>query len=220
MPAPLLTATPQDNWIVFGSGYLQKMGDAQGIPQLAADFDHRYVPRGVRIEMRRWDDDWDDLAEWIFRRASAPENVRLLCLVYSWGAGFGFRQFAHSCRDRGIPIAGAVISDGVAHLGGRACHRIGLSQLAAYWPPPSACFRKLPRLRLHLPDNIAKDNTWWFVQQNSWLRGHNIYWEDTGQLAAQRELIQFRTHPYMDECPEFQSKALEVADRLFPSPPT
>jgi len=210
----LVREQPQDDWIVFGSGYQQYMGDMQGIPRMAAAFDKRYTPMGVRVELRRWDDNWDDLAEWIFRRCSSPENVRLMCVVYSWGVGFGFKSFAHSCRDRGIPISGAVLSDGVAHLGNRFCHRVKLSQVAAFWPPPSKCFRKLRRLRLHLPDNINKDETWWFVQQNSWLRGHNVYWDDTRKMAGNKVIIKNRTHSYMDESPEFKAKAVEVADRL------
>jgi hypothetical protein len=203
-----------DNWIVFGTGYLQHMGDTQGIPQLAGEFEERYK-QVARVDLRRWDDNWDDLSEWIYRRCSSVENIRLMCICYSWGVGFGFKQFAKACRDRGISIDGAVLSDGVAHLGGRLCHNIGLSQVAAFWPPRSPCFHWVRRLRLWLPDNINKQNTFWFTQENSLLRGHEIYWSDTGDLAENHQLIKMRIHTSMDECPEFRRKAIDVANALF-----
>jgi hypothetical protein len=210
-------AKPQDNWIVFGSGYKQKMGDEiQGIPAMAAEFEERY--RNVaRIDLRRWDDNWDDLAEWIFRRCSSIENIKLLCICYSWGVGFGFRKFAKACRKRGILISGAVLSDPVAHLGIRFCHRIGLSQAAAFWPPRSPCFKCARRLRLWLPDNINKEKTYWFTQENSLLRGHDLYWSDTKELAQNKMVLKFRTHTYMDEAPEFRRRAIDLADELFGS---
>jgi hypothetical protein len=209
-----LSLHPCDNWIVFGSGYLQRMGDNQGIPALAAEFEERYDEH-ARIDLRRWDDNWDDLAEWIFRRCSSVENIKLLCICYSWGVGFGFHNFAHACRNRGITISGAVLSDGVAHLGNRWSHRLGLSQVGAFWPPRSPCFRKVRRLRLWLPDNIIKENTYWFTQENSLLRGHDIYWEDTKELAANKQIIKNRTHSFMDECAEFRRRSIDVANELF-----
>ena len=205
----------QDNWIVFGSGYMQHMGDEiQGMPALAAEFEERYS--GVaRVDLRRWDDDWNDLAEWIFRRCSETENIKLLCICYSWGVGFGFKKFAEACRIRGISINGAVLADPVAHLGGRFCHRIGLSQVAAFWPPRSPCFKSVRRLRLRLPDNINKDNTYWFVQENSLLRGHDVYWEDTKEMAANKKVLKFRVHGYMDEAPEVRECAIDLADKIF-----
>jgi hypothetical protein len=209
-----LPSKPRDNWIVCGSGYLQHMGDSQGIPALAAEFEERYK-HIARIDLRRWDDNWDDLAEWIFRRCSSVENIKLMCICYSWGVGFGFKQFAHACMKRGILISGAVLSDGVAHLGGRWCHNVGLSQVGAFWPPRSPCFSRVRRLRLWLPGNINKENTYWFTQENSLLRGHDIYWEDTGEMAVNKRVIRFREHRYMDESPEFRNKAIDVANQLF-----
>lgn len=210
-----MPTAPQDNWIVFGSGYMQHMGDeGQGIPAMAAEFEERYKDL-ARVDLRRWDDDWDDLAEWIFRRCSDVKNIKLLCICYSWGVGFGFKKFAHACRSRGIVIGGAVLADPVAHLGGRFSHRIYLAQAAAFWPPRSPCFRCVRRLRLWLPDNIDKQNTFWFTQENSRLRGHNIYWLDTQQRAENKTVLKFRVHSYMDEAPEFKQRAIEVADKMF-----
>lgn len=214
----------RDNYTIFISGRLQKEGDAdQGVPGMATDFEERFQETGLaRVELRKWDADWDDLAEWIFRRCSHRRNVRILVIPYSWGGGYGFRELAKSCRRRGIRISGFVASDSVAHFGPAFCHRLsGLysAQIAACWPPPWPEFlRTLPRLKIKLPDNINRTNCHWFVQENSWLRGHDMVWQDTGEPVPNRIVIPGIDHNYMDECVEFRERALLSAYEMFGVP--
>jgi hypothetical protein len=206
----------QDDWMVFGSGFLQCEGDSeQGVPSLAAECEERF--KGVvRVEHRSWNADWDSLAEWILRRSSGTENLNILYGGYSWGGGFGFKQFAKACRRRGIRIRGTVLSDAVFHLGGGWCHRLGISQVAAFWPPRLPLIKKLQRPWIRLPDNIDKENFYWFNQKNSRLRGHQIYWKDTGELAKHNVVLPFRDHEAMDEAPEFREQLLDLAYKMFP----
>lgn len=214
-------AAHQDDWIIFRAGYMQHMGHAeQGIPAMAAEFEEVFQKTGrARVELRRWNDDGEDLAEWIYRRCSSTRNVRILAISYSWGVGYGFLRFARSCRRRGIRIAAVVMIDPVAHLGPYFFHLpagLFLSQIAANWPPPYWPLQRLPRLKIRLPANIDRDHVYCYSQKNGWLRGHQVVWQSDGDPAGQLFLDEFRTHRFMDECPEARDRAFRLAHELFP----
>jgi hypothetical protein len=213
---------PINNWIVCVSGYLQRYGDAhQGVPALAHALHTRHGRR-CRVEFHPWNSDWSGIAEWIFRTSRNGEPPRIMVVAYSWGVGFGAVRLLWELAHRGVSVEAVVFADGVYHLGGVVAHRLRLAQLMAYlprlipWRWPAWC-----RPAIKLPRNVTGE-THWYVQDNfrwlnrmTWLRGHNIVWDDTGEDVPGRVDVRGATHRWMDEHVLFTGRVLEVADRLF-----
>lgn len=185
------------------------------------------------VEFCEWNSDFNAQAEHLARLAHPSKSPKFLVIAYSWGAGFGFTRFARHLRDRGVEISCAVLSDAVYHHGPRWCHTpLGayFAQIRAYYPY-FYCTRKLikwkllpPRPRIFIPDNVL--HVEWFVQQNSKLFGHELYWQDSKTLcdgphptdprrSAKRHPVPYRNHSNMDELTDFWDVAHAQAKALF-----
>jgi hypothetical protein len=210
---------PIDNWIICIPGFLQKKADAvEGIPALWHRLWERFHGRDVCVQMYPWNTNWSDVAEMIFRACDAG-RVRIMVVAYSWGVGYGALRLLRELAYRGVRVAAAVFSDAVFHLWGRLAHLLGVSQVSAYLTRPWG------RPQIALPGNEQElPETHWFVQdrknfrwsdRNTWLRGHEIVWEATGEPVPGGIPIYHTTHRYMDECIQFQARTIEVANRLF-----
>lgn len=213
-----MPATPIENWIVCISGYLQRRGQTdQGVPSIAHELYARYGGR-ARVEFEPWNCDWAGIAEWIFRTSyNNGTRPRIMLVAYSWGVGYGAVQLLKQLRYRGLKVQAAIFSDGVFHLGGANCHRVGLSQVLAYLPWRWGWQRPIIRL----PVGVIDGPTHWFIQdnfeiddRNTWLRGHELQMANGNPLPG-REAVEGTTHRYMDEAPRFKARVMEVAESLF-----
>lgn len=199
----MIRPEPVNRWMVLISGYLQLRGEeTQGIPALRHKLQDLYANRTTIVEGDTWDSNFPDIAENIFRMSQNCEPPTVMIVAYSWGAGYGFVQLAKELRLRGLRVNAAVLSDAVYHLGGRWCHKLGISQVAAY------CKNKIV-----VPGNV--DQLYWFRQHNSRLRGHTLVSESTGEMLDHCQVIEGTEHKYMDECPLFQARAIATARELF-----
>lgn len=183
-------------WIVCISGYLQDEGDAQGIPELHNKVHSLYEDSTTWTVFCKWNEDWRAKAEWI-RRLSA-DNVRVIVFAYSWGVGHGLVQLAKELRRHRIYIQTAVCSDGV-----RYSRFPVLRNLLAYLPFISWS-------KIVIPNNVRE--VWWFIQRNTWLRGHDIVAEGRQTIHPLELDDNSGTHQNMDESKPFQDKCIEVAD--------
>ena len=183
----------------------------------------------VWFDFDEWNADWRANAEQMNRWSlGVPEDERkLLVIAYSWGAGFGFINHALACRDRGIEIDHAVLADPIWHFNGkylrklccseiaigRFLHKVGIAQVAAYYPWCECGKNWERRPQILVPENVKRVD--YFVQRNDrWLRGHDLIAQDA-RTVIQRHDIRYRNHSAMDECPEFQHCAIQSAKELF-----
>lgn len=226
---PWEPAAPIRDWIQFIPGYMQtRVKTSLGLPTRMHEFDTRYRAAGVRVEFEEWYGDWEMQAEWI-ERLSYGVTPRIMIIAYSWGMGFGAMEFLRALKDRGFECVHLISIDGVYHMGGRMAHRMGASQVKAYYPY-SRCTRWMtehnwpmtnrkllpPRPKMQIPDNVVDMD--WFVQKNSILCGHDLVWEGSGEDCPNRHDVKYRIHSAMDDCPEVWERARTVADNLFLNP--
>jgi hypothetical protein len=177
----------------------------------------RYAGQDLRVEFFRWDEDWAAKADWLFGAAGGAV-ARILCIDYSWSVGNGYVKFARQLQMRGQQIERAVFADGVYHRGGNVMHKLGIAQLIACTPRPWG------RPQIAIPRNVDKVD--WFVQHpanfrwgdyNTWLRGHNIVWDDDGSDVPGKVDVPAVLHHWMDESELFQNHAMKVAEEMFGS---
>ena len=208
---------PIDNWIVLIPGYLQTLGaHHQGVPALWHELWDKFKDRGVCVIQHPWNTDWGDVAETIFRSGMNGQPPRIMLVAYSWGVGYGACNLLRELRYRDLRVEAAVFSDGVYHLGGALAHRCGVAQVSAYLTRPWG------RPAVAIPDNIVEPH--WFVQDRSnfqlrdrmtWLRGHELVWESSGDRLPNGRTVVGTVHRFMDEYPRFKEVVIDVADRMF-----
>lgn len=135
-------------------GFLQTAGSRSGLIDLWGDLHREHAAPDCRVELRPWATDWGSEAE-LVHRTSEPD-ARIVVVAFSWGAGFGFVQFAKALRRRGRRIKGAALIDPVYR------HWYRLGNWRAFFP----------RIPIRIPSNV--DRVRWWRQQQSEPRGHNL----------------------------------------------
>lgn len=205
-----------NNRLFFIAGFGTKLGDNQGIAALAQEAEDRYAGR-VNVSFHRWDDDWSDLAEETLRW-SLDKQPRIGIVGHSWGCGFGALQLARELFERDMRVEHAWFADAVYHLGGRWCHKFGISQLSAYLPRP---WHASGRPEIEIPDAFSRID--WWVQNNfrwlnhmTWLRGHELVWESKGAPVTGRHRTAGGTlHRWMDDAFEFKAGVRDGLELMF-----
>lgn len=181
-----------DHWHILISGFRQDLSNATGFDKLLL----RMLDANVSgfISDHQWSDDWGGVAEAIKRRSTDLPTIKVY--AYSWGAGWGFVQLAKHLRRRGFRVAHAVLADPVYR-----------SRLLPTWLPLNP-LSMLSTPTINVPGNVNEVS--WFYQRIDRPAGHRpVAKQPSTRINEGVELV--RAHAFMDDAPEFHSKALEVA---------
>lgn len=189
---------PVEIWHVPICGFTQSLAAPTGIELLWQSLRREHHNGRVCVlDPQCWNRRWEDLAEfvWRFRPAATP---RIAVYAYSWGAGWGFVQFAKALRRRGLIVDVAVLCDPVYRHG-------WIGNWRALWPAST----------IRVPCNVSCVH--WLYQRQSWPRGHQPVPEDpTNTSVMGGHEIEDTDHTYMDDHPAFHRLALAVAASLDP----
>lgn len=210
------------NWLIVYNGYLRNFGNpTEGMPGLYRRLWHMFP--GVNVVPLLWDSNPNDIAEEIYRMSKNGDDTepRVMMAGYSWGAGYGCIRLARQLKDRGVEIEAMILADAVYHFGPSWTHgphlpflpgwRLGIAQPIAYWP--WLRFGSMWRPTIQVPTNVKAGGLHWYIQQNSYLRGHELM--RGNKSAENRYLVPNRIHHVMDECPEFQAQVIQTARKVF-----
>lgn len=184
-------------WHICISGFTQTEGQLTGLMRLCLELGVRHNGPHTRVELRKWNDDWSDVAEFIrlTQPGGSTEGPRVAIYAYSWGAGWGFVQLARELRRRQIDVQSAVLCDPVYRS------RWWSMQWRSLWGSPV----------IRIPDNVCQ--LWRFYQTTNKPAGHDVMAEDASRTRIFPGVhVPNVTHDFMDDAPEFFERSLEVAD--------
>lgn len=167
------------------------------------------------IELRSWCQDWNDMAELIWRMRTLDNGDPIIKVYgYSFG-GYSSMILARELGRRGLRVNKMVLCDPVY----RHAYKLG------WW---RSC---VPWSKIRIPPNVKE--VYWVRQQNprfglrggpwyepwSWFHpaGHNLIW-DPRTTIVHDPIILRAEHTYMDDTPEFQNLALEIASGVEDNP--
>lgn len=184
-------------WHLCISGFTQTEGQLTGLMRLCLELGIRHNGPRTRVELRKWNDDWSDVAEfiWLTRPNGASGGPRVNVYAYSWGAGWGFTQLAQQLRQRQIEVSSAVLCDPVYRS------RWLSMQWRSLWGHPV----------IRVPDNVH--TVWSCYQTTNKPAGHPLVADDPSRTRILPAVhVPGVTHQYMDDTRMFFERSLEVAD--------
>lgn len=182
-------------WHICISGHAQREGDPNGTFNNWFFLRERLAANQCQVELREWNSNWSALAEriWlVWQRLGGPSPL-INAYAYSWGAGWGFQQFAGELAKRGMEIAQAVLCDPVYR------HRYWLGQWRALWPFS----------QILIAPNVREVR--WLFQRMNLPAGHPVVAQDKCHTKIHAGVRLERIHHYMDEAPEFRAMICEAA---------
>jgi len=177
-------------WVVIISGFLQDEGQPTGMVGLWSSLHHLLSGPHNRVELRAWDDDWNTVAEFIWRQRPPDNHVDVVICAYSWG-GPSAMELARQLGRRGIDVRHMVLADPVYR------HRWKIWRVFFRWP------------RIVVPVNVRRVS--WFRQHTDWPEGHDLVAEAPGQTDIGLANVLNRGHTYMDESKRFHRLCHVVA---------
>jgi hypothetical protein len=184
------------------SGFTQDERRPHGVLRLAEKLHALgFNNRVSRVSLRRWNDDWSDVAEYYWLLGQEHQaHVVVNIYGYSWGVGWGAIQLARELQKRSISVHQLVSADGV--------YRHAWFRLPSMLGRDSSCLA--PKIRV--PSNVRIVTP--FHQTINRPQGHVIVGEAdfTGIIQASRELQ--ATHQYLDDAAEFHDASISAAQAL------
>lgn len=192
--------TPIKAWHVCISGFTQHLGRPNGLEVLWQQLRSRHHNGCVAVELCAWNDNWQHVAEFIWRFRPPHIRPQIYIYAYSWGGGWGFPSLARELRSRGLQVDAAVLSDAVY----RHWYRAGNWRAYAPWS------------EIVVPCNVQRVH--WFYQRQTRLRGHRVVAEDGDSTRVWGGIELEVDHAYMDDAREFHELSLAVAAGHKPPP--
>lgn len=185
------------------SGFTQSERRIHGLTKLCEKLHSAGFNNCVsRVMLRPWNAKWSEVAEsiWSIGELHAAEVV-VNIYAYSWGMGWGAVQLSRELEKRGITVHIIVACDGV-------------------YRHPLLCLRWLSLLQrdgtfspvIRIPGNVREVRP--LHQTMNTPQGHRIVGgkDFSGQIRQSVEI--HRTHPFMDDAPQFHALALAAAEQL------
>lgn len=184
------------------SGFLQSTGESTGISRAYSSLRQKHNSRASLVVPCAWNDNWDDLAELLWRESGANgDTLRVGIYAYSWG-GASAMILARALAARGIGVRAMVLSDPVYR--------------SAYWWGWWKSRFRFPRI---VVPAMTREVVW-FRQSMNWPAGHDLIAErpktkenPRGTLIHPAEWAR-RYHNKMDEMEPFQMAIREMAKRI------
>jgi len=179
-------------WHVVISGFLQKSGTLNGVTRVWGDLRQITVGRlDACVELIRWSDDYDDLAERIKQLSPVDNDPTVNVYGYSYGGMSGV-NFAKCLKKRGLKVNHIVLCDAVYRHW--------------YW---AGNWRSLVSWRsISVPDNVLRVTQ--FRQRESLPMGHEIKAENAGLTDLGPINWLTTDHCWMDDHPAFRKACKEA----------
>lgn len=181
-------------WLICISGFLQDEGRPTGMVGLFSVLHHRFFGPHSRVELRSWNDDWNVVAEFIWRQRPfgnhIDNHVDVCIFAYSWG-GPSAMELARQLGRRGIPVRKMVLADPVYR------HRWKFWRVFFRWP------------KISVPGNVL--HVRWYRQRQDWPQGHDLVAEVPGQTDIELPTVLSCGHSYADDSPRFHGACLAAA---------
>jgi len=182
-----LTRLNIDKWLICISGFLQTEGTANGVVKLWRRL-RKYAEPTCCVELRSWNDNWNNLAELIWRTKRNGKMPDVRIFAYSWG-GQSSMTLARQLARRGLSVRHMVLSDPVYRP----------------WCWLGRWRAMLPLNRIMVPSNVAEVR--WFRQTQNWPRGHDLKAEDTAStIIADAFIEEAVSHSYMDDLDDWHTE--------------
>lgn len=183
------------------SGFTQDERRPHGVLRLAEKLHALgFNNRVSRVSLRRWNDDWSDVAEYYWLLGQEHQaHVVVNIYAYSWGVGWGAIQLARQLQKRAIAVHHLVSADGVyRHRWFRLPSMLGRGTRVS----PIIC----------VPSNVRIVTP--FHQTINRPQGHELAGDKnfTGIIHASREVP--ATHQYLDDAADFHDAAIAAAQSL------
>lgn len=184
-------------WIYVITGFTQTRATRSRMVELWKELYDKYASPETLVYLRKWRSDWRAEAEHVFRLAPDGQHAttpQIKIFAYSWGAGWGFTQFARALGQRGLRVTAAVLSDPVY----RHPYFLGQWRTIFYeWP-------------IVIPDNV--DEVFTYYQRKNWPCGHVL--ERSSENTTLHKPIKLQAvHSAMDDQPAFLGRCRQVAGR-------
>ena len=196
---------PIHRWHIVISGFTQSEGRYSGMTRLAQKLIGSCP--GTRVELRKWSDDWNDVAEWIHLCRTNGSLPDIVISGYSYG-GFSATLLAAELGRRGLAVRAMVLCDAVYR------HRY----FAGNW-------RSLvPWRKIRVPTNVEEvyvlrqSNPRFSMRRTGpWIQpaGHDV--EPVSSLTKMNpEVVLTCDHEWADDALEFHELALKVSRCVEP----
>lgn len=179
-------------WYILFSGFLQQASTQNGMERIFWDVCELVKARPARVELRRWCDNTEELAEWISRSIPEDSETRIVVMGYSWG-GMAAKHFADELRKRGHTIDEMILSDPVYRHW--------------YWCGNWRAF--LSGLPIRISDNVKRVRH--FAQRENYPRGHPVVANNPGKTIVEDVSWLSMNHVHMDDAWGFRQACLEAA---------
>lgn len=197
-----MTFSPVAEWIYVITGFTQTRATRSRMIDLWKELYDQHAKPDTLVELRAWNANWQAEAEHVLRMTAddAVDPPVIKIFGYSWGAGWGFTQFAKQLGARGLRVTSVVLSDPVYR------HPYFLGQwrtLFSGWP-------------ILIPPNV--DEVYSYYQRQNWPCGHTLKRSSAGTDLHHPIKLQ-AVHSAMDDQPQFLARCRLVAAKLQLFPP-
>lgn len=180
-----------NKWLQIIPGFLQTFGEPNGMVGLWRNL-KQYETKDVQVSINTWSENWESVAELIWRCRSDFVKPKVNIFAYSWGAGYGAIELAKYLEHRSLIVDTMILSDPVYRS----------RFFATRW----LAFSRLPKIRI--PDNV--NEVYAFYQTYDNLRGHELVCgSDT--IEHPPVIVSNIPHSEMDDLPQFQSLCRDIA---------
>lgn len=195
---------PVSRWFYVITGFLQHQGTRTGLIDLWHELEDDYCAPGIKVRLCPWNHAWDAEAEFVFRLSADHASVGVG--AYSWGAGYGMREFALGLQRRGLAVDQAVLLDPVYR------HPYWLGQWRTFFP----------WYPISIPDNVRQVRA--FKQTTNWPRGHALMADRPlkepsrmvpGTYVHPVKTLEWATHQTMDDHRECLAEVRRVAECIL-----
>lgn len=178
-------------WIVVIGGFTQDAHRPTGVETLWLKL-RRFAGPYVSLQLREWNDDFEGLAERIWRLKPDGLEPDVRINAYSWGAGHGAIELSEQLGQRGISVTKMVLCDPVYHS----------------WVAPWRAVWSLVEPRITIPANVRE--VWSLRQEVNRPRGHDVKTSNADTVVHAPKVLK-RAHQWMDDAPDWHSLAVEAA---------
>lgn len=175
------------------SGFTQKANRRHGVFKLSEKLRHNSINCDQdRVWLRPWNTDWQVVAEHVWLLSEDYAETCINIYAYSWGAGWGFVQFARGLQERGLVVNGATLCDPVYR------HPNILKRWRSLLKRDSWLAPTIP-----VPANVLSVET--LHQRHNIPQGHKL--RLTGDMTRETPPVELdMTHQYMDDAEEWHRR--------------
>jgi thioesterase domain-containing protein len=178
-------------WHIVIMGFAQREGAINGMVECWRQLINAVKGTAARVELRSWNSDVEDLAEFISKLQPPDLPPRICIHGYSWG-GMTAANLCRALRRRGLNVDRVVLSDAVYR----------------HWYPWGNWRAFAPWRAIRIPDNVRRVTL--FQQKESLPMGHPVAADNPGKTHVDPVKWLKVDHKWMDDQTEFHRACVQT----------